>query len=68
MKDRALSFVRSSVRISHNEIELLHSHNTLLTQHLDDCMNSMLEEVSQSFENALDHVEYFHHPLTLFME
>lgn len=68
MDDQALPILRSNVETSHKEIQLLHSQNALLTQQLVDCMCSSLEEVSKSFENSLDQVHYFHHPLTLSRE
>lgn len=68
MKDQALSILGSNVRASHKKFELLCSQNVLLTQHLAESTSFTLEAVSKSFENVLDQVEYFHHPLTLFRE
>lgn len=68
MKDQALSILWSNVRASHKKFKLLCSQNVLLSQHLAESTSFTLEAVSKSFENVLDQVEYFHHPLTLFRE
>lgn len=53
------------MHVAHKELELLCSHNALLTQWLADCTSSTSEAVLQIFENALDQIEYFYHSLTL---
>lgn len=68
MKNQALFVVRSNLWNSHKEMKLLHSQNALLNQQLADSMSSSLETVLKSFENALNLVEYFHHPLILSRE
>lgn len=68
MKYQALSILQSSMGDTNKELKILHSQSALLTQHLVDCTSSTLEAISQSFENALDQVKYFHIPLTLSME
>lgn len=62
IKDQDLCTARSSLGSAHKELELSQSQNASLTQQLDDCTISTLKAISQSFENALDQVEHFHHP------
>ncbi|CAI8595494.1 unnamed protein product [Vicia faba] len=68
MKDKDLSIVRRSQEAAHKEMEFLQSQNVLLARRLVECTRFTLEEVLQSFKNALDQVEYFYHPLKLSME
>lgn len=68
MKDQALCTARSSLGSTHKELELSRSQNASLTQQLNDCTISTLEAASQSFQNILDQVEHFHHPLTVSKE
>lgn len=68
MKDQGLDVVWSSHGDSHKEIQFLFSLDALLARQLTNYTSFTVEAVSQSFENVMDEVEYFHHPLTLSRE
>lgn len=64
-KNQALTSIWDNLAFSQRKLEYSHLHNASLTHKLADCTNITFDAVSHSFENALQQVEHFHHPLII---
>lgn len=53
---------------SRKELEFLHGKNSSQARQLKEFISVNLGVVIESFENALQQVEHFHHPLTISRE
>lgn len=64
-KNQALVSTWKSLSYAQGELEYLHLQTTSMTQQVADCMSVTLKPILHLFENSLQQVDHFHHPLVV---
>lgn len=63
-----LTSTQSSLLVVQRDLDALHLMNASLAQCLTECSIARLMATSESFENVLQQVKHFHHPLHILRE